>query len=137
MSDEEWIAAFEHCRLSKQDFHHVDHVRMAFLYVGRFPALEAVHRFSEALKRFAAAGGNSHLYHETITWAFLFLTRERLARSVEQSGRLPDWKEFASENPDLLNWKDNLLKHYYREQTLASELARKIFILPDRSLPHF
>jgi hypothetical protein len=43
-------------------------------------------------------------------------------------------KEFATENKDLLKGKGHVLKEYYTDETLKSDLARKIFILPDRSL---
>lgn len=134
MTDDEFVTAFENQSLGNEAFHHADHVRMGFLYVCRYPAPEALRRFSEALKKFAAAKGKPGLYHETITWAFLFLIRERLAR-FEQRGERPVWAEFASQNQDLLNWKENVLKTYYRDETLKSDLARAIFVMPDRSVP--
>ena len=125
MSDDEFMARFEDCTLAP--FHHCDHVRMAFLYLSRYPALEALERFSLALRRFAAAKGKPGLYHETITWAFLFLIRERMAR-----GGMPAWEEFARDNQELMSWENSILKRYYREETLASELAKRTFLLPDR-----
>jgi len=125
MIDAEFIARFEDGTLAP--FHHCDHVRMAFLYLSRYPALEAVERFSSALRRFAAAKGKPGLYHETITWAFLFLIRERMAR-----GGVRTWEEFARDNQELLSWENSILKQYYREETLASELAKRTFVLPDR-----
>src|SRR5271167_3060685 len=77
MTDEEFIASFESCDLASECFHHTDHVRMAFLYLRRYPAFEALQRFSTSLARFANAHGKPELYHETITWAFVFLIRER------------------------------------------------------------
>lgn len=132
MTDDEFIAAFEACTLPKEEFHHQDHVRMAFLYLSRYPVVEALRRFSESLKNFAAANGKPNLYHETITWAFLLLIHERIARSRQQEGNHPGWNDFAHDNPDLLNWKENILKKYYRDETLASELARTTFLLPDQ-----
>lgn len=133
MTDEEFIAAFEAGLVRNENFHHQEHVRMGFLYMSRFPVLEGVRRFSEGLQRLAAASGRPNLYHETITWAFLLLIRERLARALQHSGSLPSWDEFAAANRDLLRGKDHVLKEYYRDETLKSELARKTFILPDRS----
>jgi hypothetical protein len=52
----------------------------SFLYLSRYPALEALQRFSTSLLRFAIARGKPGLYHETITWAFFLLIRERMAR---------------------------------------------------------
>lgn len=131
MTDDELIAGFESCNSANESFHHADHVRMAFLYVSRYPAAEAIQRFSSALARFAAANGKPKLYNETITWAFLLLIRERLARA----GRPQTWDEFASANPDLLSWRNSILKYYYRDETLSSDLAKTTFLFPDKLLP--
>jgi len=112
------------------EFHHADHVRVAFAYVSQFPFLEAIERFSAALKRYALSKGKPNLYHETITWAYLFLIRERRARA----GHTQTWEEFAARNPDLLVWKGGVLAKFYRQETLDSDLARHMFVLPDRSL---
>jgi len=80
------------------------------------------------LKRFAAAQGKKQLYHETITWAYLLLIRERMARA----GRAETWEEFARHNPDLLTWKGGVLATLYRQETLDSDRARHTFVLPDR-----
>jgi hypothetical protein len=42
------------------------------------------------------------------------------------------WGAFERQNPDLLFWKDGVLNRYYREATLKSGLARKVFVLPDK-----
>jgi len=128
MSDDEFIARFEDCSLENRSFRHADHVRMAFLYLSRYPALQALERFSTSLAKFAAANGKPDLYNETVTWAFLLLIRERMARA----GARQTWTQFATDNPDLMTWKNSILKRYYRDETLASELAKKIFLLPDR-----
>ena len=128
MTDEQIIEQFEQSVASGESFHHADHVRVAFVYLTRYPLLEAVERFSAALKRFAAAQGKAGLYHETITWAYLFLIRERMARA----GQALSWEEFAEQNADLLVWNDGVVQRAYRKETLASELARRVFVLPDR-----
>ena len=128
LSDDEFVARFEDATLSTESFHHRDPVRMAFLYLRRYPALEAIQRFSVALAKFAAAKGKPNLYNETVTWAFLFLIRERMARS----GGNQTWEEFAEENADLLSWENNILRRYYREATLKSNLAKGTFVLPDK-----
>jgi len=133
MTDDQLVAAFEGCAIRNEEFHHEDHVRMGFLYMSRFPGLEGIRQFTEGLERLATASGKPNLYHETITWAFLLLIRERLARALQRSGRLPSWDEFEAENRDLLKGKDDVLREYYREETLKSELARKTFVLPDRN----
>jgi len=128
MSGDEMIKRFESGAIPADSFHHADHVRLAFEYLSQYPALEAMGRFSDALKSFAAAQGKTQLYHETITWAYLLLIRERIARA----GREQTWDEFAERNPDLFVWKGGVLSTLYRQETLDSDLARRIFVLPDR-----
>ena len=124
MHDEQFIAEFQAGTL--EPFHHQDHVRMAWLYLRCAPVLEAIANFTADLKHFAAAGGQPNLYHETITWGYLLLIHERLARAPGQ-----DWAAFAATNPDLLTWERSVLKTYYRAETLASDFARRTFIFPD------
>ena len=128
MTDEELIAQFESGSLPAVGFHHADHVRVAFAYLGRYPLLQALEKFSAALRCFAASQGKPNLYNETITWAYLFLIHERISRTAERQ----TWEQFATENPDLLTWKDGVLKRYYAEETLHSDLAKRVFVLPDR-----
>jgi hypothetical protein len=128
MTDAELIEQFEDATLPLDAFHHAEHVRVAFLYLRDYATTDAIARFAAALKRFAAKHGKEGLYHETITWAYLLIVRERMVRS----GRDETWAEFAAANPDLLRYKDGFLKKYYRDETLASELARGTFVFPDR-----
>jgi hypothetical protein len=129
MSNEELIQCFESDALPENSFHHADHVRLAFAYLGKYPVLRALERFASALKRFATARGKTQLYGETVTCAYFFLIRERMARCEGA-----DWEEFARRNPDLLVWTDGILSSYYRKGTLQSDLAREVFVLPDKCL---
>jgi hypothetical protein len=127
MSNEELIRRFESDAIGEQSFHHADHVRLAFAYLCEYPVLRALEKFADALKRFAVARGKTQLYNETITCAYFYLIRERMA-GCEGVG----WEEFAGRNADLLVWRDGILTRYYRDETLQSDLARKVFLLPDR-----
>lgn len=127
MTNLELIQRFEADDLPEESFHHADHVRLAFAYLSQYPVLQALERFAGALKRFAAGRGKSQLYHETITHAYFYVIRERMARS----GAV-DWEEFALRNPDLLVWKNGILSRYYQEATLQSDLARTVFLFPDK-----
>jgi hypothetical protein len=129
MSNEELIQQFETGAIANEGFHHADHVRLAFAYLSCFPVLQALDKFSTALKRFAAACGKSQLYHETITHAYFFVIRERMAQCESA-----DWEDFASRNPDLFVWKGGILNRYYHEATLKSDFARSVFVLPDKAV---
>jgi hypothetical protein len=127
VSDEEFIAKFEDCTLAPDLFDHRAHVRLAWLYLRRACVLAALARFSESLRRYARAQGADAIYHETITCAYIFLINER----DERAGRAQTWDEFAAANPDLLDWRESVLKNLYRDETLRSDLARRVFVLPD------
>jgi hypothetical protein len=112
-------------------FHHADHVRLGFAYLCEYPVLRAIERFSAALKRFAVSRGKPQLFHETITCAYLFLIHERMAQRESETS---SWEDFARCNPDLLDSKDAVLRNYYSDAVLRSDLARKVFVLPDKCL---
>jgi hypothetical protein len=128
VSDDELIETFEACRLEPAAFHHRDHVRLTHAYLQRFPTLDVLGRLSAGLAALARSAGKPDRYHETITWANVFLIRERMIRSA----RGQNWPEFAENNADLLNWKDHVLRRYYRSATLDSPIARRTFVMPDR-----
>ena len=90
----------------------------------------AMAKFTTDLQQFAIAKGQPNLYHETITWGYLWLIHERMARGAKQ-----DWEAFAATNPDLLTWEQSLLRTYYRPESLQSELARRVFVFPDHGAP--
>ncbi len=128
MSDDDLIAQLEACTLPENQFHHDNHVHAAWLYLTRFPAAEAIARFSQALRCYAASRGKPNRYHETITWSYLLIVNERIHRSEPAA----TWEQFAAAHPDLFDWKNSILLKYYREQTLESGLARRVFVMPDR-----
>ncbi len=41
------------------------------------------------------------------------------------------WEDFARQNPDLFTWRPGILERYYRAETLQSDLARRVFLMPD------
>jgi hypothetical protein len=122
----ELLRTFEDTTLPGDQFHHREHVRVAWLYLESLPPLAALTRFTESLQRFAAAKGSPGLYHETITWAYFFLIHDR--RSRGEAGET--WEAFAARNPDLLTWKPSILDSYYSKETLFSDLARRVFLWP-------
>jgi 2'-5' RNA ligase len=126
MTDDEFVRSFEDLILASSAFHHRDHVRLAWIYLGRHPALEALARFVEGLRKFAAFHGHPGLYHQTITWAYLFLIHERMADGPAGE----TWEEFAARNPDLFAWNPSVLDRYYDPETLRSDRARRVFVLP-------
>jgi len=128
MTDRELIERFENLTLQPERFPHREHVRLTWIYLNEYPAPTALSKFCEGLKRFAASVGKPDRYHETITWAYSLLIHERMARTEAADS----WEVFAEANQDLLDWGSNILKHYYHEETLQSDLAKRVFLSPDK-----
>lgn len=122
MSDDEFLAALEECRLPPEQFDHREHVRAAFLYLERLTFGAAIDRMRASLQRYTAALGRASRYHETVTVAFM-----SLVNSHRQAGGYADWSEFAALNPELFD--SGLLRRYYAAETLDSPLARRPFVL--------
>jgi hypothetical protein len=127
--DDELLRQFEDCSLPLGQFGHSVHIQIAFLHLSKYPLLDVLGRFRAALRRYAEAHGKAGLYHETITWAYILLIHERMLRA----GHAQTWAEFAAANPDLMTWSGTILKQYYRDETLSSDLARKVFVFPDKA----
>ena len=122
------LEAFVDTTLPADQFHHRQHVEVAWRFVRNYGMPAALGEFTAAIRRFADAKGATGLYHETITWAFLLLIAERQAKC--EAAR---WEDFAAANPDLLVWKPSVLDRYYSSEVLKSDLARKVFVFPDRT----
>lgn len=128
MDDEELMRLFEAGEVPPEGFHHREHVRAGWWYLRRHSFPDALARFSASLRRFALAQRKPELFHETITTAYMLLINERLD-TMPADGT---WDQFAAKHPDLLVWRPSVLARYYRTETLASERARRTFVMPDR-----
>jgi hypothetical protein len=130
MHDAEFLERFEQGTLSPASFRHADHVRAAWLILDAHPGFDGLERFCEGIRKLASAANKPGLYHETITWAYLLLIRERRARMPAAH----TWQQFASANSDLFAWNPGVLDRLYRRRTLQSDLARRCFVLPDKPM---
>jgi hypothetical protein len=104
-------------------FPHREHVRMAFEMLRRHDFAESVWLFSRALRAMTAKAGKPQAFNQTVTIAFLSLIAERMELSPPA-----DFDAFAREHAELLD-KAALARWYPRER-LASDLTRRIFVLP-------
>ena len=118
------LERFVRGEIAAAGFAHREHVRMAFEMLRRHDFAETVLHFSRALRTMAQRAGKPQAFHQTVTIAFLSLIAERL-----EAGRWSDFADFARDNPDLL--EKSLLARWYRPERLASEPARRTFLLPE------
>ena len=121
MSDDEFIRAFERCEISNADFHHRDHVRMAWLYLRRYGA-EAEERIAADIQKFAGHHSKLDKYHQTMTIAWM--------RLVAPAADLGSFEDVAATFPRLLD--KNYLREFYSEELLSTDTARKNFAAPDK-----
>jgi CDP-diacylglycerol--glycerol-3-phosphate 3-phosphatidyltransferase len=98
MNDAEFARAFETGQIANTDFHHVDHLRLAWAYLEESPSVEAaMDRMRAALQRFAASVGKPEKYSDPMTW---FWMREvAAARATLEPG--VDFDGMLRANPQL------------------------------------
>jgi hypothetical protein len=120
MTDQEFLHAFETGKLSPAEFHHRDHLRLAFLEVGRHGLEAGAETVAGGIRRFAGAHGHHRLYHDTLT---------RFWVRVVAHASEPTFGATLERHPMLLR-KDLPLSHWRRE-TLFSEAAREAWVEPD------
>ena len=118
------LERFVRGEIAAASFPHREHVRMAFEMLRRHDFAETVLHFSRALRSMAQQAGKPQAFHQTLTIAFLSLIAERL-----EDGSWEDFGAFARDNPDLLD--KGALTRWYRPERLASERARRTFVLPE------
>ena len=126
MTDQEFLAALESCTLPAAQFRHRDHLRAGWAYLQALPFGAALDRMRETLRRYATSHGQPERYHETITVAYM-----SLVQAHRMLGPADTWEEFVTANPAL--FEPNLLGRFYDRATLASPLARRVFVLESRT----
>ena len=128
LSDDEFVAAFEECALSAAAFHHADHLRLAWIYAGRYDGAEAEETLLAGIRRFAAKAGAPEKFHYTTTvaWSRLVAASRRNSRATNTFG------QWIASHPKFLDRR--LLDKYYSKDTLRGELARTTWVPPDLAL---
>jgi len=111
MDDEHFLSGLEACTLPPEHFNHAGHVRLACLYLARYPLDEAIARTCATIRAYAVHLGAADKYHATITVA--------LVRLLHAHGTAP-----------LANARALLARHY-SVAALASAGARAAFVPPD------
>lgn len=126
MTDEAFARAFEAGAVRPEEFDHVAHLRVAWVYLREAGSADAaLPRIRAAIQRFATAAGAAQKYHETITVVWMRLLEDAGA----QVPRPCELSELLRRCPELGD-KNLPLKHYSRER-LFSDHARETFVAPD------
>jgi hypothetical protein len=127
LNDEEFVAAFEACRIAGDSFHHADHVRLAWLYLREFGASGAREKMLDGIRKMAAHNGALQKFHYTTTVAWLRL----VAAAYKAVPVGVSFEEWIVKHPALLD-KEHLKAHYTKERLESAE-ARSGWVEPDLS----
>jgi hypothetical protein len=111
-----------------RDFHHADHLRVAFELLRSHNFRDALAAYSAALQAMAGRAGNPGAYHETMTVAFLSLIAEHSA-----TGQYAGFDAFIRDHAELMD--KSILERWYSPERLKSDIARRTFVLPDAHGP--
>ena len=128
MNDDDFLAAFEARTLD--EFHHRDHIKVAYLYLCRHSLDEAIAKVRAGLQALAAAWGApvddlERGYHETMTQAWVRVVHLTLG----DCGAAENADAFCDQQPELLQ-KTHLQLFYSRERLTTWE-AKRHFVEPD------
>ena len=129
MDDDTFLRKFEDCSYPNEEWHHRQHVKVAYLYLRTLPLDAAIAKMREAIKRFNAAHkvpeSIDRGYHETLTQAWMRLVHFVLC----QYGPAATADEFFELHPEL--WQMKVLRLFYSKPRLMSAEAKATFVPPD------
>jgi hypothetical protein len=128
-ADEQFLAAFEAGKIANQDFHHRDHLRLAWIQIRRLGLEQASDAVTGGIRRFAAHHGHADRYHETMTRFWV----RAVGLGISRRPTLP-YEDLLAAEPHLLD-KNLPYRHWSRER-MGSDEARQQWVEPDlRGMP--
>ena len=129
MSDPEFIATFEAQAFSLEKWHHRDHIKIAYLYLLRYPLAEAIDKIRSGIQALNAQhkvpDAIDRGYHETMTQAWMRL----VDCTLSEFGPAETADAFLDKHSQLLS-KRALLLFYSRDRIMSAE-AKAGFVEPD------
>lgn len=128
MTDDEFLTAFETRAIDALP--HRAHIKVAYLYLRRYPLDEAVLKVRIGLQALAVAWNApvddlEHGYHETITEAWVRLVHLTLSNG----GAAESADAFCDRHPKLM--QKNHLHLFYSPERLKTWEAKRGFVEPD------
>ena len=120
-----FCAPFFDLTLPNSEFHHRDHLRLAWLAVRRHGGSAAEEVVTRGIHRFAEHHRHGPAYHDTMTRFWVRL----VAHAVSDRPEIEDFAEFLAAYPLLLD-KNTPLRHWSRDAMFGTE-ARAAWREPD------
>ncbi len=129
LDDETFLARFRNQTLSPEQFGHRAHLRMAWLYLKRYPLADACAYMCADTRAFAESLGAPGKYHHTVTEALMRIVD--LRTHADTSKPMDSFEDFLAANPDLQADARGLLARHYSDECLNSDTARVRWVEPD------
>jgi len=126
-ADEQFLAAFEASQIANQDFHHRDHLRLAWIQIRRLGLERAADTVATAIRQFARRQRHGDRYHETMTRFWVRV----VGMGIDRHPTLA-FDELLAAEPHLLD-KNLPYRHWSRER-MGSVEARRAWVEPDLRL---
>lgn len=125
MKEQDFIKQFEAHSLSPENFNHLGHIWIAWLYVRENDLGTATYKINKGIKSYAESLGANDKFHLTLTTAFTCAIKSRF-----QEGQT--FEDFVESNQDLVNDAMNVISTHYSPEVLNTEQAKTTLIKPDR-----
>jgi hypothetical protein len=129
---DEFLSAFEECRLPKERWTHAAHILTGACYVHVLGQAAAIDRMRVCVKRYNVAVGGKNTetsgYHETITIAWIKLL-DRLRRESGAIGRA----DFARVAVERFEGDRQIFERFYAFDLVQSAEARRRWVPPTLS----
>eukprot|EP01122_Echinamoeba_exundans_P017539 TRINITY_DN934_c0_g1_i1.p1 TRINITY_DN934_c0_g1~~TRINITY_DN934_c0_g1_i1.p1 ORF type:complete len:392 (+),score=86.26 TRINITY_DN934_c0_g1_i1:493-1668(+) len=129
--DDEFLEKFTTYKL--ESWGHRVHLRIAWVYLSRFPRRVAMKKIFEGIKNFIDHSDISHKtkFHETMTYFWVHMVHYAM---VATSNPTNTFKTFLLMNPQLCN--GGFFLEFYTKDRMMSPEAKAAVVLPDKkSLP--
>ena len=127
--DDAFVAAFFSGQIANQNFHHRDHLRLAWVQIQRLGKVRASEVVTRGIREFATRHGSADRYHDTMTRFWLRVVGIGLSRYPDLS-----FDGLLEAEPHLLD-KSLPFKHWSRA-TMSSDSAKRAWVEPDlRPIP--
>jgi hypothetical protein len=130
MHDDAFLDAFETGALPNSAFHHLDHVRLTWLYLRRDGPEPGAANVAAGIGHFAAAHGAAEHFHVSVTRFWVRLVQYL----IDAFPSITSFDDLLDAFPPIADKR--LIYRHYRPETLASPEARLGWVAPDvRALP--
>jgi len=130
MNNMELADRMERCSFPNAEFHHEQHLQLAWHYLRTYESPAAVDRMQRTIRNFAASLGHAEKYHATATIAWMLL----VSAALRCTPLAIDFDRFLAGHAWLQD--RGALLAFYSRSLLDSPQARAAWVAPDlRPLP--